>query len=85
MIGYIVFILRRAQKELAQLPVETYERVLEAIRGLAEDPRPPGYLKLTGREGWRIRVGRHRVIYEVDDSEQTITVLQVGHRRDVYE
>ena len=85
MIGYIVFILRRAQKELAQLPIETYERVLEAIGGLAEDPRSPGCLKLTGREGWRIRVGRYRVIYEVDDSEQTITVLQVGHRRDVYE
>jgi mRNA interferase RelE/StbE len=83
--SYAVFILRRAQKELAQLPLETYRRVLEAIRGLAEDPRPPGCLKLTGREGWRIRVGRYRVIYEVDDSEQTITVLQVGHRRDVYE
>jgi mRNA-degrading endonuclease RelE of RelBE toxin-antitoxin system len=36
--SYAVFILRRAQKELAQLPIETYERVLEAIHGLAEDP-----------------------------------------------
>lgn len=82
--SYAVFILRRAQKELAQLPIETYERLLEAIRGLAEDPRPPGCLKLTGREGWRIRVGRYRVVYEVNDAEQSITVVQAGHRRDVY-
>lgn len=82
--SYAIFILRRAQKELAQLPIETYEQVLEAIRGLSEDPRPPGCLKLTGREGWRIRVGRYRVIYDVDDAERSVTVLQVGHRRDVY-
>lgn len=55
--SYAVFILRRSQKELAQLSIKTYERILEAIRGLGEDPRPPGCLKLTGREGWRIRVG----------------------------
>lgn len=82
--SYAVFILRRAQKEMVQLSIEPYERVLEAIRGLAEDPRPSGCLKLTGREGWRIRVGRYRVIYDVDDAERTITVLHVGHRRDVY-
>jgi mRNA interferase RelE/StbE len=82
--SYAVFIPRRAQKELAQSPLEAYERILEAIRGLAGDPRPPGCLKLAGREGWRIRVGRYRVIYVVDDAEQTITVLHIGHRRDVY-
>jgi mRNA interferase RelE/StbE len=43
-----------------------------------------GCLKLTGREGWRIRVGKYRVIYEIDDKERTITVLHVGLRRDVY-
>jgi mRNA interferase RelE/StbE len=43
-----------------------------------------GCLKLTGREGWRIRVGKYRVIYEIDDKERAITVLHVGLRRDVY-
>jgi len=81
---YGVFILRRAQKELADLPAESYERVRDAIRTLAQDPRPPGCLKLTGREGWRIRVGDYRVIYEIDDKQQRVTVLHVGHRQDVY-
>jgi len=83
-VAYTVLILRRAQKELAQLPTQGYERVRDAIRALAESPRPPGCLKLTGREAWRIRAGDYRVVYEIDDQLRTITVLHVGHRREVY-
>jgi len=83
-VKYTVLILRGAQKELAQLSTESYGRVRDAIRELAINPRPPGCLKLTGREGWRIRVGDYRVVYEIDDKERTVTVLHVGHRRDVY-
>lgn len=81
---YKVTILRRAQKELGALAGEAYDRVRDAIAGLAEDPRSPGCLKLTGRDGWRIRIGNYRVVYEIDDSGQVVTVLHVGHRRDVY-
>ena len=81
---YRVTILRRAQKELGALAGEAYTRVRDAIVALAEDPRPPGCLKLTGRDGWRIRIGDYRVVYEIDDSGRTVTVLHVGHRRDVY-
>lgn len=82
---YSVFILRRAQKELGGLSLEVYPRVLDAIRNLAHDPRPPGVRKLIGREGWRLRVGDYRVIYEVDDESRRVTVLHIGHRRDVYD
>jgi mRNA interferase RelE/StbE len=82
--GYDLRILRRAQKELAQLPREAYSQVSDAIRALAQDPRPPGCLKLRGRDGWRLRVGDYRVIYEIDDRQRSVTVLHVGHRRDVY-
>ena len=82
--NYTVFILRRAQKELAQLPGGEYERVRDAIAALSIDPRPPGCRKLSGRDGWRIRVSDYRVIYEIDDSRRVVTVVHVGHRRDVY-
>jgi len=82
--SYTVFILRRAQKELAQLPVRDYGRLRDAVRALARNPRPPGCRKLTGREGWRIRIGAYRVIYEIDDKQQAVTVLHLGHRCDVY-
>ena len=83
--SFSLYIVRRAQKELARLPPETYERVRFAIRGLAANPRPPGSRKLTARNGWRLRVGDYRVIYEIEDVNQTATILHVGHRRDVYQ
>jgi mRNA interferase RelE/StbE len=55
-----------------------------ALEELAGDPRPPGIKKLKGREGWRLRIGDYRVIYEIDDTQKIIIVLHVGHRRDIY-
>ena len=83
--SYTVQILRRAQKELAGLPPLVYQRVRDAIRDLASIPRPSGCKKLAGRNGWRIRVGDYRVIYEIDDHTQIITIMHIGHRRDVYD
>jgi mRNA interferase RelE/StbE len=83
-VSYEVLILRRAQKELADLPKADYERVRDAVAALAENARPAGCKKLVGREGWRIRSGAYRVIYEIDDARKNITVLHIGHRRDVY-
>jgi len=82
--SYTVVILRRAQKELAQLPKGAYESVRDAIRALGVEPRPPGCRKMSGREGWRIRVGDYRVLYEIQDGQKEVTVVHVGHRRDVY-
>ncbi len=82
--SYDVFITRRAQRELARLPKEEYNRVRDAIFNLGRNPRPRGCLKLTAREGWRIRVGKYRVIYEIDDKQRTVVVLHIGLRRDVY-
>ena len=82
--SYGIRTLRCAQKELADLTGETYIRARDAIRALSQNPRPYGCRKLSGRDGWRIRVGDYRVIYQIDDSRQQVTVLHIGHRRDVY-
>ena len=81
---YGVSILRRAQRELRRLPRDEYERICEAVQALANDPRPTGSRALAGREGRRIRVGNYRVIFEIDDTQHTVVILHVGHRRDVY-
>jgi len=65
--SYQIHIRRSAQKALAALPSQDYERVRDAIRNLADEPRPHGSRKLTGRTGWRLRVGNYRVIYDIDD------------------
>jgi mRNA interferase RelE/StbE len=83
-VSYSVLILRRAQKELAALPANGYSRVKSAILSLEDEPRPKTCKKLVGRDGWRIRVGDYRVIYEIDDEARIVVVLHIGHRRDVY-
>ncbi|CAN5637532.1 type II toxin-antitoxin system RelE/ParE family toxin [soil metagenome] len=83
--SYRVEIIRRAAKDLSKLPSPEYERVRDAIQSLGLDPRPPGCKKLIGREGWRIRVGRYRVIYEIGDAVRVVTIIDVGHRKDVYD
>ena len=81
---YEVLILRRAQKQLANLTKQNYARVRDLTIGLGANPRPPGCKKLTGRDGWRVRAGDYRVIYEIDDGERRITILDIGHRKDIY-
>jgi mRNA interferase RelE/StbE len=77
--SYEILIFRRASKQLADLPLRDYERVKRSVSILADNPRPKGCLKLTGRAGWRIRVGDYRVIYEVDDPKSNCD--GVGHRQ----
>ncbi|OYT73773.1 MAG: type II toxin-antitoxin system mRNA interferase toxin, RelE/StbE family [Armatimonadetes bacterium CP1_7O] len=82
--SYTVQILPRAQRQLAKLPAEVYPRVRDALRALADEPRPVGCRKLVGRAGWRLRVGSYRVIYEIDEEQRTVTILDIGHRREIY-
>lgn len=81
---YRILVLRPAQKELASIPHHDYAKIKEAILALSDDPRPRHAAKLMSRSGWRMRVGDFRVIYEIDDPANTVTVMHVGHRRDVY-
>jgi mRNA interferase RelE/StbE len=82
--SYSLSILRRAQKELALLPSGAFEQVRDTIRALAHNPRPAGCQKLVARSGWRVRAGDYRIIYEVNDKEQTVLILHIGHRRNIY-
>jgi mRNA interferase RelE/StbE len=82
--SYQLAILRRAVKELAQLPKKERLHVEDDVEALASNPRPHGAKKLTGRDGYRIRSGDYRIVYEINDRLRSVTVLHVGHRKDVY-
>lgn len=81
---YQVFIERYAVKQILKLDKNAIPLVKSSIAGLAENPRPFGYKKLKGEEAFRIRVGSYRIIYEIDDNKIMITVVSVGHRKDIY-
>ena len=82
--GYQVIIPSSAQKELNRLPVHFLKRIIEELRGLEENPRPAGCKKLRGRKGWRIRSGDYRIIYEIDDDNESVIIFRIRHRQEVY-
>ncbi len=84
--SYEVLTTRKAtNKAIARLPDTAYQRVNDAIGGLSNDPRPPGCVKLSGREGYRVRIGNYGVVYHLDDRTQRVEVFRVAHRGAAYE
>jgi len=84
-VKYRVLILPVAQKDHNAIPSPSYEQIEQRMLALAENPRPPGCKKLKDTEGtWRIRVGVYRVLYDIDDSSVMVTVLRIGHRKEIY-
>jgi len=81
---YSVRILRRAMKDIANLPKDYVRLVSEHIDRLQEDPRPPGAKKLRGTTDYSLRVGVYRILYDIDDNARIVTVYRVKHRREAY-
>jgi mRNA interferase RelE/StbE len=73
-----------AHKELGALPEKVRGQIASALLHLGENPHPPGSIKLKGREGYRVRSGDYRILYAVDHSASVVTILAIGHRRDIY-
>jgi mRNA interferase RelE/StbE len=84
MAAYRVFFKKSVWKDFEGIPKRDLRRILNRIKGLAEDPRPPGCEKLTGRERYRLRQGRYRVVYSIQDDELTVWIVKISHRKDVY-
>ena len=82
---YQLVIDRYAQKQLSKIPPPNFNRIVKAINHLAINPRPSGFKKLTGRAGYRIRVGDYRVIYNIEDKILTVFVIDIGHRKGIYD
>ena len=83
--SYRLFIKPSAVKELeAVRSKKDRRRIVRTIRALAGDPRPAGCRKLSGSDKYRVRTGPYRVLYQIDDDRHTVTVVKVGHRRDIY-
>jgi mRNA interferase RelE/StbE len=83
---YQIIIQSVAQKQLKSLSNDLLIRIENKLNNLVNDPRPDGCKKLKGRKNqWRIRVGDYRIIYVIDDMNLQIKILEVGHRREIYD
>jgi mRNA interferase RelE/StbE len=73
---------RSIAKDVAAIPKRDLQRIMERIEALRDDPRPPGCVKLSGQEYYRIRQGNYRIVYEIIDDRLFVVVIAVGHRRE---
>lgn len=84
MASYKLVIKKSVAKDLRPIPNRDVERILARMHLLINDPRPPSAEKLSGEEKYRLRQGRYRIIYTINDAEVCVVVVKVGHRREVY-
>ena len=82
--AYRVDFTAAAARQLRKLPESIRNRLVPHLNALADNPRPAGAKKLKGEEGYRIRVGDYRILYEIQDEASRVLVVKVGHRREVY-
>jgi len=81
---YKIELRRKAQRAFDRLPKDDFNAVLGAVRDLANIPRPKGVEKIKSAGLWRIRQGDYRIVYSIDDGQKTVTILRIGHRREIY-
>ncbi|HVV95695.1 MAG TPA: type II toxin-antitoxin system RelE/ParE family toxin [Rhodanobacteraceae bacterium] len=84
MARYELIYLPSITKDLRGLPKADVRKILRLAESLRDDPRPSGSVKLLGEERYRVRQGDYRIVYAVDDGLVIVTVVKIGHRRDVY-
>ena len=83
--AYEIIIKPSAEKSFAKLEKAQQIKIIKAIENLATNPRPQGFKKLKSlAELYRIRVGNYRIIYSIDNNVLIITVVKIGHRKEIY-
>jgi len=84
MAAYKVYFKESVEKDFTAIPKKDLVKILRRIKALSVNPRPSGCEKLTGRERYRVRQGRYRIVYSIEDEVLTVWIVKVGHRKDVY-
>ncbi|MBF0323007.1 MAG: type II toxin-antitoxin system RelE/ParE family toxin [Magnetococcales bacterium] len=83
--AYQIFFKPSAEKAFSKLSEQEKVRLNDSIDALADNPRPPGSIKMQGfKDTLRIRVGQYRVIYQIQDEILMVLVVRIGHRKEVY-
>ena len=83
--AYTIEFRNKVLKALVKINEPHYSAIKKQIYDLADNPRPQGYRKLKGRKGYRIRFEDYKVIYEIFDNILLIDVIDLGHRKEIYE
>jgi len=81
---YRIELRRKVQRSLDKLPRRDFDAIIDTVKNLANSPRPKGVEKIKSAGLWRVRQGNYRVVYSIDDKQQLVTIVRIGHRREIY-
>jgi mRNA interferase RelE/StbE len=73
-----------AKREFLDLPTNIAGKIAQALQTLATSPRSHQSIKLSGGEGYRLRSGDYRILYEIDDLNKKVEIYRIKHRREAY-
>lgn len=79
-----LLVSKTAGKQLLKIPYKQRLKIEQKIEQLAKSPSLASTKKLSGRLGWRLRVGDYRVLYFFDKKKKLIIILSAQHRKDAY-
>ena len=79
---YEIFLSKEVVRFLVNLDRENEEVIRNKIKKL-ESPEFFGK-HLKGINVWSLRIGKYRVLYEIDKEKKKILIITIGHRKDVY-
>lgn len=85
---YEVVFKKSAFKELQNLPQRVRQKILDAVQLLSLNPYTEllQIKKMKGADSlYRVRIQDYRVIYIIEKQLIKITIIKIGHRKDVYE
>ncbi len=83
---YRIELKSSALKSLRKFPKDVRKRIGDKIDSLSENPRTPGFEKLSGKHDlYRVRAGNYRIIYTIQDDMLLVLVVEIGHRREIYQ
>ena len=82
---YSITISKQARKQLRDIPRKDRLRISGVIELLGDNPIPPRALKLTNRDGYRLRVGDYRIIYIFNSNRLIILIINIAHRSAAYQ
>ena len=82
--AYKINIKPSALKDLDSLPDKEVKKISIRLMQLKDNPRPIGVQKLSDQEGYRIRSGNYRILFEVNDESGSVLIYRIKHRKKVY-
>lgn len=82
--NYEIYIKKSAEKELEAIPEKIHDKMIKCILALSRNPRPKLSKKLHAHEGYRLRIGKYRILYIINDKEKKIEIISVLLQKDAY-